>query len=1110
MFSQRGPFLSAQIFTNSKLIHPFRQHGRPVTPDSLEFQSHASWSLTDTMTPTLHLGESQLHLIEELLQYLRADEIRHIRLIGEPGLGKTRLILEATSKADLSPLVIYVSNAEDFQKSHFFHVLLRSDNQFYVILVIDECPSKERASIWDTLKGRSDRCRLITIDHGPEVASDSLMKVIDCPHLADEQIAAILMEYVPDHGECRRWAKFCGGSPRVAHLVGQNLRENPEDILRPPGTVAIWDRFIAGYDRQDSTKIKKRQIVLQCISLFLRFGFESPVELEAQFISKLAQEIDNTLTWPEFQSIVYELKKKRILQGKTTLFIVPKALHVYLWLEFWNNYGRSYNIGDLYSILPGGLKRWFIEMFIYTHTSPVAQKKVVELLGTNGPFKDSTILKSEVACKFLDELAEGSPDETLSCIERIIGQCDHDTLLHFDRGRQDIIWALEKLAIWSDYFNRASRVLLKLAISENSNHGGNATGTLTGLFSLAYGGLAPTEASPQQRFPILKAILTSTIPEERLIGLKASKSALSTYHGHKIIGPEYQGLRPVAKLWLPKTWGEIYEAYLTVLLLLNESRKTWTNEEKTEASIVLIDSSIGLMLLDNQQLSDVTLMILDTLVDEETTDVRKMIAMITRILKYHKDKITTEIVANLERLEKKITGTTFESRLRRAVLLSDYGEYEYDKEGKRCDNIDEIIDTLASESIKYPNKLSPILNDIIQGNYVSVYDYGYNLAKYDATRIFLPEIIDKYRVSPENTNPLFLSGYLRAIFDSDINYWESVITELIADSAFKQSIVEIVWRSGITNSIISKLILSLKQGQISTNQFQYFSLGRSLQDIEPEIVSELITCCIASGEISDISIGLEMADHYYCDKNENRAIPKDLNRKLLLNPVPFVDHNASMDYHWANLAEYIIKQNTSLELEIFRYAMKYCEDWRSLNLHFNFQTWQVIYSIAKKHPQECWEIIISRFQDLKSDITYGIQRWLGSDPKQALDQKECAIDVFPIELILSWIEQDSETRAPFIADVAPKSIDPNNNGNLTRELLARYGNLPRVKSSILRTFLSGGYCGSGIEHYRGWRDKARKWLENETSQNVINWLQEYIVYLNGQIEREEIEEERRF
>src|SRR3989304_4838331 len=118
MFSQRRPFLSASIFTNSKLIHPFRQHGGPGRPGALGFQSHASWSLTETTTPTLHLGESQLHLIEELLQYLRADEIRHIRLIGEPGLGKTRLILEATSKADLSPLVIYVSNAEDFQKSH--------------------------------------------------------------------------------------------------------------------------------------------------------------------------------------------------------------------------------------------------------------------------------------------------------------------------------------------------------------------------------------------------------------------------------------------------------------------------------------------------------------------------------------------------------------------------------------------------------------------------------------------------------------------------------------------------------------------------------------------------------------------------------------------------------------------------------------------------------------------------------------------------------------------------------------------------------------------------------------------------------------------------------
>ena len=28
--------MSASIFTNSKLIHPFRQHGRPVTPFSID------------------------------------------------------------------------------------------------------------------------------------------------------------------------------------------------------------------------------------------------------------------------------------------------------------------------------------------------------------------------------------------------------------------------------------------------------------------------------------------------------------------------------------------------------------------------------------------------------------------------------------------------------------------------------------------------------------------------------------------------------------------------------------------------------------------------------------------------------------------------------------------------------------------------------------------------------------------------------------------------------------------------------------------------------------------------------------------------------------------
>lgn len=65
------------------------------------------------------------------------------------------------------------------------------------------------------------------------------MRILQCPLLADEQVAAIINSYIDTQEEAKRWSAWCSGSPRVAHAVGQNLQKNPDDILKSPATVPI-------------------------------------------------------------------------------------------------------------------------------------------------------------------------------------------------------------------------------------------------------------------------------------------------------------------------------------------------------------------------------------------------------------------------------------------------------------------------------------------------------------------------------------------------------------------------------------------------------------------------------------------------------------------------------------------------------------------------------------------------------------------------------------------------------------------------------------------------------------------------------------------------------
>ena len=85
--------------------------------DGGNFQTHNSWSQDDDMAKEFVSGQEQDELIAKIQDELRrSDRAIHIRVLGESGIGKTKLILEATRTSDLTPLVIYCS-ATQFRDS---------------------------------------------------------------------------------------------------------------------------------------------------------------------------------------------------------------------------------------------------------------------------------------------------------------------------------------------------------------------------------------------------------------------------------------------------------------------------------------------------------------------------------------------------------------------------------------------------------------------------------------------------------------------------------------------------------------------------------------------------------------------------------------------------------------------------------------------------------------------------------------------------------------------------------------------------------------------------------------------------------------------------------
>jgi hypothetical protein len=123
------------------LLQRFPSLALKVTGNAqLDFLTHATWAWQAEMRRQFTSGETQQRFIESIRTELRrADAAVHVRVRGEAGIGKTRLVLEATRTEDLRPLVIYCDGPLKLLQGELMSVLLREDAPVDAIVVVDEC-----------------------------------------------------------------------------------------------------------------------------------------------------------------------------------------------------------------------------------------------------------------------------------------------------------------------------------------------------------------------------------------------------------------------------------------------------------------------------------------------------------------------------------------------------------------------------------------------------------------------------------------------------------------------------------------------------------------------------------------------------------------------------------------------------------------------------------------------------------------------------------------------------------------------------------------------------------------------------------------------------------
>lgn len=1018
---------------------------------------------------------------------------QHVRITGAPGVGKTRLVLEALRPSDLSTLVVYCSSPQPLISSGLIGHLKTSHGKFSVIFVVDECPAGEASNLWNQLQVMGARVKLITI-YNEEDPRGGTTQLLTVPELEEKSIEAILQFHGVPPNEVSRLAMLCEGSPRVAHVVGENVASGEADILKVRDTTDVWNLYIKAAPGE------LPHTVLLFLSLFRRFGNKGSNEGEATELLHLIQAKEPDLTEAKYRPIIQSLAKRKILQGEYTLYITPRALHVYLWKSWWETYSKP--DWEAISKLSRALQQAYYSMFRYAEESQAAKKVVDELLGPGGPFHGIQVIETEAGGLFFHALAEADPEAAVAALKRLLGPAGKDELLSFRAGRRFVVPALEQAAIEPHLFAEAARLLLRLAENENEIWANNATGIFSGLFSNAPGGVAPSGASPIERNQILREALRSNELARIHVGLKALKAGLEAHHFVRTVGPEYRGLRKAATLWIPSTMKEWANGFVDTWKIGMEHAANGPPATRLECCKILADGARGII-SRFPSLAPMIVQDLDAMASADEASRQAILDDVLSILHFDGKEMAPDVKANLETLEQKLTGSSFHDKLRRFVMMQPFTD-NFDAEGNHLDFNQQAVPLidLANEAAKNPDLLKAELPWIMASPKFNAYVFGRELASIDKGHL-LPELRGALAKNPA-TELMFAGGYLFGLRRKDPQRVEQELDWVCNQPSLRGRAGKLTTLAGASERAVERIIDLASTSdcdiglltQLSLADFadeRFFSLLRRLNQFKPP-----------EGAIA----ALDLASMYFGDRKK-KLIPADLATEILeltLQSAETNDFNRPVmhDYHWNELAKQVV-EGGGRHAEKLGLMMLGALGQKGTLLESTFsQSIEALNLWAAKDPQRAWHQIGPRLLDGRTRMQ---TVWWLSHRFGVNDAGISPLVYFSDDLLLRWTDEDPKERAPIMADLVQVDLEPQ---ALASKLLAKFGESDDVRAHLSSNWGTGSFAGSMVNHEMAKRTRLTAWLSTATELNAIRWIKDEIRYSERQIEHAREFEERLF
>lgn len=1030
-------------------------------------------------------------LFEELSE--KIEKGLSFRLLGLPGLGKTRMICEALRGKDNDVYFCDCRMLSDKEVLDAVAKLMSSRGSNKQLIILDNCSQKLCSYVNDAIKENGYNCQLITIHYDPSEHVDSGIEGIILKIDNNKDVIRAMVDKVKDMPEDVKLSivDLSGGFPLMATIMIENYLQGI-----PIANVSKSDVFnrmlgVKPENATDQDKIK----VLTAFSIFKFIGLYGGQEKQGRFIAgnRIITNIRGTVedNLQLFKEVHGSYQKTEVLerQGNLVLMrLIPLAIYL---CKSWFDKQTTESIADLINQIRScedeGTKTMLIESLSKRITLlaevPLAKELNDGLTDPkNSPFLNEEVVLTKLGSRLFLAFSEVNPEACAYALYQIIRKKTDEELIAIEDARRNLSWALDHLAFDKRSFRNAMLTLARFSLVETEGHISNNT---TGLFVDRYPILlSGTEVPLMERVDVLKELSADGRYEELI--KRSLHRALMSGHFQRSGGAEKQGIRTLTD-YVP-TYKEVADYYNVCFDMLMEYAKS---EKDIDDIANTLTSNARWYYIHGME--DFLIKGLETIAPKKNFIWEDMKVALTYLIDYDSKKRANHRKEEFEAWKKKLTRDDYVYRLLHLnEEINRHYDSSFEEEFKKTH---ERYGEMAKELIDNRLYETPaIIAGVMRGDCYNYNSYGLALSSYSKEKGIQKEILAlilDYVLHKDvsRDGEVMLIYFILNVEDRTLveNTYDTIL-----QSEKKRLLTSIYAIKAEGKDKLEQLFDLLDRGEIAINDFSGYFNFKTLNDYDVKYVADRL---LEYGE-KGAALVLSHCHNLLFGEKEPDEEYQVIGRKCLL----------LTNLQGIQMDDYVYMQSMN------NYLARHRDEEMALHIQTLMErSFETHYSRANYYIGRLYRKVLKNYTELLKPRLFELlvnegerHSWIDllrtSYPEEEGDD-EPSYTLIKEEDWFEWLEgDDNNERAYSLTMMFSYAEDHGANPTMVRLIDGYWSD--EVRGALSSRFHTFGWTGSGIPLYKSRIAICEDYVAKLKNKEAREWFKKDIAFWEKEIEEE--------